>query len=210
MFDPMEKMCWEFPTAYYKNGKHCAGCNDAGEEYEFPAGDLVPCKSGFCRGAFCRQCVDTNFENMAEEWHETVLEDATGLVGLEPQREQEGSEDYNPEYLRECLVDVLRWEAAKRMKGWCVSCFLVSHQCDSKKCEVRAMVNRNCMGPTHKSGGQRKRKREVETAVEVVVEGEAEIQGAGESSAVSYAVDKCIVTQGVNKKMRITIDLTAE
>lgn len=200
VFDPMTVCHWEVDIPYPKNGKYCYGCVENGEEYEFPAGELKACGSGFCRGHFCGVCRGTHFVSMADDWRFFVVENAVGLVGLAPQKVAEGSEEYNYEYVREALEEAVNEEDDKRLRSWCVTCFLSSHKCDDEECDVRALVNGNCMGGVHENGMQNRLTRKRKLAVE----------DDGEGAGKTIDVKSCTVSQGANKKVRITIDLTVE
>ena len=186
-------MEWEFHVVGYRNGKYCCGCNDAGEEYEFEEGDLKKCKSGFCESVFCKDCRTSKYRGMLEAWAEYVEEHAVGVKGVEPQKEEEGSEEYNPEYLEEFIVEGINRQDELRPKKWCVECTLFCKACPNEECGLRAFLDGECKvcgytkegGPVKSAGVKRK--------VEAI-----------------YAVDKCTVTQTGAKKLRIEIDLTIE
>lgn len=206
VFDPMATCHWDLDLPLRKDGKHCYGCVQHGMDYEFPAGKLKACGSGFCRGHFCGDCRDNYFASMADDWRCFVTDGATWMVGLAPQKEAEDSEEYNHEYLYEAVEEAVKGEDEKRIRSWCVTCFLASRECaDNDVCKVRAMVNGNCMGPMHFHGMQSKLKRK--RVAESESESESEDEGEG-SVGGSFAVKSCTVSQVARKKLRVTIDLT--
>jgi hypothetical protein len=181
VFDPEAEEAYEYDIVAYRNGEHCLGCNEAGEE-AIDAEYLANCKSGFCDGVFCETCRDNDFEDMRDDWLEHVMEGATWLKGLEKQTEAEGSEEYNHEYLAMNLREAVRYEETLKPAGWCMTCFLECTRCKAAKCGKRAVKGGICRvcGVVEK-----KRKRE-------------------------YRVSKCEVTERAGKRMRIVIDLTVE
>ena len=207
VFDPMAVCHWDLDLPLRKDGKHCSGCVQNGMDYEFPVGELKACGSGFCRGLFCGDCRDNDFASMADDWRYFVTENAEWMVGLAPQKEAEDSEEYNYEYLNEAVEEAVKDEDEKRIRSWCVTCFLASHKCDVGNCKVRAMVNGNCMGPTHFHGMQGKLKRK--RVAESESESDSDSEDGGEGSVGgSFAVKSCTVSQVARKKLRVTIDLT--